>query len=53
VPVCTSLMGRPQPLARNPKVREEGEGGDQAGEESTMAACGDDEAMVARGNGKA
>jgi hypothetical protein len=34
-------------------VREEDEVGDQEGEESTMMACGDGEAVVARGNGKA
>jgi hypothetical protein len=52
MPVCTSSMGRPHPPVGNPKVRGEGEVGDWEGEESTMTTCGDDEAMVARGNEK-
>jgi hypothetical protein len=46
-------MGRLHPSDGHPKAREETEVGDWEGEESTMTACEDVEAMAARGNGKA
>jgi hypothetical protein len=51
--VCTSSIGRPHPPEGNSKAREEAKDGDREGEESTMMACGEGEAMVVRGNGKA